>query len=261
MKERSCLCLAVLSLVICARTFAADSLEETRRLATEWVRLRSEAARLESDWSVEKTLLEASNKAMEARLHALEEKRDALRELKAKDLSEEAKLVAQNQQASETLQSAEASLREVTGRLEGLRSQLPPRLSSALELPFQSLKDQALPPGERMQLVMTILNRCLQFNRSLSYNEETVVVDQAAPKGRVLRVLYWGLAQAYGLDSATGKAYRGAPSRGGWTWTEMPGAGSQVETLIAVHLEKAEPQQVEVPARLTGLDSRTEGSR
>jgi hypothetical protein len=260
MNKGNCLLVAVLPLVLLSRSLAADTLEDTRKLAIEWVRLRADAAKLETDWSVEKSLLEASNKAMEARIHMLEEKRDALRELKSKDLSEEGRLGAQNQQASETMHAAEDSLRELTLGLEALRPQLPPRLSAALELPFQSLREAALPPGERMQLVMTVLNRCLQFNRTLSYVEETAVVDAAAPKGRVLRVLYWGLAQAYGYDSATGKAYRGAPSRSAWTWTELPGAGPQVERLLAVHLEKAEPEQVEVPALLAGSAGRKEGA-
>jgi len=257
---RSCL-VSVLITAVCAHAHAADPLEETRRLSIEWVRLRAEAARLESDWTVEKALLEASNKAMEARIAALEERRDSLRELRSKDLSEEARIAEQNKQADVAMRQAGEGLAELVGRLESLRPQLPPRLSAALELPYQSLRDAALPPGERMQLVMTILNRSLQFNRTLTYSEEAVVVDAAAPKGRVLRVLYWGLAQAYGLDSATGKAYRGASFRGGWAWTELPGAGPQVERLLAVHLEKGEPEQILVPTLVTGADRAMEGKR
>jgi hypothetical protein len=100
-----------------------------------------------------------------------------------------------------------------------------------------------------MQMVMTILNRCAQFNRTVTCDEEVLTIA-GEPGSKSLAVIYWGLSHGYALDRAAGKAWLGAPGPGGWQWTPAPEAARQVAALIAVHNDKAEPEFVAVPAQL-----------
>ena len=233
----------------------AETLEEVQKLASEWARLRTESSRIETDWSLEKGLLKSSITALESRIAALEENRAALAAANSKDLAEHAEAVARNAELSAGLKADEASLVEVSQRLVALRASLPPRLSSALELPYRSLSKPGLPVGERMQYVMTIIGRTLSFNRMVTYAEEAVALDGGGEE-RMLRVLYWGLAQAYALDTSTRRAFLGRPVNGAWRWEPIPEAVPQVERLLAIHGEKADPEFVRVPARLGHTDAK-----
>ena len=134
-------------------------------------------------------------------------------------------------------------------KLIRLRPSLPPRLSESLELPYRSLTGSELALGDRMQLTMTVLNRCLQFNRIVSQGEEVLAIaGEAGPKS--LEVIYWGLSHGYALDRAAGKAWLGSPGPQGWHWETRPEAARAVAELIAVYSGKADPGFAAVPAQL-----------
>ena len=239
----------------CAPTSHAEPLDEVQKLASEWVRLRAESSRLEMDWSTEKTLLQGSIQALETRLTGLEETRQAVLAAGARERGEQGDTSAHNADAALALTAAETRLQGLSSELTRLRSSLPPRLSLALELPFRSLAGKELSSGERMHFVMTIINRCIQFNRVITYSEEAVALE-GEKEGRLLRVLYWGLAQAYALDTASHRAYAGRPVGQAWKWEPLPDSADQVATLFAVYNEKADPQYVPIPTRIGGLTSK-----
>ena len=138
---------------------------------------------------------------------------------------------------------------ELVAKVVEMRPSLPPRLSEALELPYRSLANAGLAPGERMQLAMTVLNRCALFNRTVTCGDEVLTIsgEQGA---KSLEVIYWGLSHAYALDRAAGKAWYGAPGARGWQWDPSPAAVRPVVNLMAVYNDKADPDFVAVPAVL-----------
>jgi hypothetical protein len=229
---------------------AAETLESVEKSAGEWVKLRVETSRLETAWKEERTLVESMVTALNERAVAAEEKRDLLKAKTAKDREELDGLRAKIETESNELQAFEARLKGLTGRLTALRPALPPRLSDALEMSFRSLENPALPPGERMQLAMNVLNRCTEFNRSVTVGEEVLTLDgEATAKSR--EVIYWGLSHGYVVDRATRKAWLGAPAGGGWRWEPKPEAFENVVRLIAIATDKADPEFVTVPATVT----------
>jgi hypothetical protein len=231
------------------RVFAADSIESVEKAATEWVKTRAETARLQSDWTAQQELLESTVKALAERAQALEEKRDSLKAKTAKDRDEIETARSKNQTTVTGLQAVETHLTELRDRLVQLRPSLPPRLSEALELAYRSLAATDLGSSERMQATMTVLNRCVQFNRTITYSDEILTIE-GEPGAKSYEVIYWGLSHGYALDRTAGKVWLGSPGPKGWRWEAHAEATPQVVDLIAVFKDKAEPEFAPVPAQL-----------
>ena len=150
---------------------------------------------------------------------------------------------------------AEERLTAVGKQLLALRAKLPPRLVSALELSFKSLEEGDLSPGERMQLTMSVLNRCAQFNGSVNCGEEVLTLD-GEPGAKAVETIYWGLSHGYALDRASGKAWLGTPGAERWSWAPASDAVEPLGRLIAIYNDQLDPELVAVPARLAGATQR-----
>jgi len=231
---------------------AEVTLYEAKQSAAQWVGLRVEAARLESAWREERALVESMATALEERAQATEEKRDLTRAQTSGDRAELEGLREKISAEAGDLQALEAGLRSLTARLQALRPGLPPRLSDALELSYRSLGDEKLGVGERMHVVMTMLNRCAHFNRSVTVGEDVLALEgEATPKS--LEVIYWGLSHGYAIDPTTRQAWLGAPVAGSWRWEPQPEAYAAVADLLSIARDQADPRFVAVPATVSRL--------
>jgi hypothetical protein len=233
-----------------------DSVEAVEKAATEWIKARTETVRLDTDWASQRELLESTVNALNERAQRLEEKKENLKAKTAKERGELEAMRAKNRADHDALQAAEAGLKEMKDKLIQLRPSLPPRLSEALEMSYRSLAGSELGLGERMQLTMTVLNRCAQFNRTITCDEEVLTIE-GEPGPRSLEVIYWGLSHGYALDRTGRKAWLGSPGPQGWHWEPHPEAVKQVAELIAVHNDKTEPDFIPVPAKLAHLSTET----
>ncbi len=225
-----------------------DPLTLGENAAREWIRVRTETNQLETEWKLQRPLLESTVAALQERAGSLEEKRDGLTAKTAKDREEIAALKATKTQTEAELAEAQKRLDAVAARLVQIRPTLPPRLSEALEFSYRTLADPKVCVGERMQTVVTMLGRCMQFNRGVSLGEEVLAIDSGPP--RSLEVIYLGLGQGYALDRAAGKVWRGGPGSAGWQWEPRPESRPAIERLIAIYNDKADPEFVPVPAVL-----------
>ena len=226
---------------------AADTLETVEKSADRWVKLRMETVRLETAWQDERSLVESMVAALNERAVAAEEQRDLVRAKTAKERAELDGLRAKIEAEGNQVRVVDARLKDLTGRLVALRPALPPLLSGALEMSFRSLDNPALPPGERMQLVMNVLNRCAQFNRSINVGEDVLALDGTSST-KSFEVIYWGLSYGYAVDRTAGKAWLGTSRDGGWRWEPKPEAFQNVLRLIDIAADKADPDFVVVPA-------------
>jgi len=235
---------------------APDPVETVEKAAADWVKVRAEVTRIETEWSTQQRLLDSSLSGFGERATALEAKRDFLLSKTAADREEIAGLEVADKASAAGLQATEAQLQTMSARLLGLRASLPPRLSAALDLPYKSLAGSGLTVGERMQLVMTVLNRCTQFNRAITCEEELLTVTGGATP-QLLEVVYWGLSHGYALDRTAGKAWFGSPGPQGWQWEPLPDGAAAVARLVTIYRGKAEPAFVEVRGRLKNLSAGT----
>lgn len=228
------------------------SAENVEVVAAEWVKTRIETTRIETDWALQRQLLESTVTGFTERAQTLETKRDYLQAKTAKDREEIAALEAMDKTSVLNLQAVEERVKAMSTRLLQLRRSLPPRLSTALEMSYRSLAANNLTVSERMQLNMTVLNRCAQFNRAISDEQEIIDINSGG-NSELLEVIYWGLSQGYALNRTTGQAWLGFPGPQGWTWESHPEAAAAVTRLISIHHDKSDPDFVTVPARISEI--------
>jgi hypothetical protein len=226
-----------------------DPLEPAEKAAGDWIKVRLETSRLETDWLTDRPLLESTVEGLKQRAATLEEKRDHVKAGTARDRDEIEAMKAKNRAAAEDLRDVDARLQALTRGLVDLRPSLPPRLSEALELLYRSLGSPGISTGERMQVAMTMLNRCAQFNRAVTYGEDVLSIDANGGE-RSFEVIYWGLGHAYALDRGAERAWYGAPGPKGWQWEPLPDSAAAVARLMAIYGDKADPGFVLVPAGL-----------
>jgi hypothetical protein len=227
----------------------ADSVDELEKASADWVKVRAETAQVGSDWLAQKPFLASIVDGLAERADAADVKHEFLQAKTAKDREDLSALEASSKASSSGLRAADSQLMEMNARLLRLRPSLPPRLSAALELPYKGLAASDITVGDRMQLTMTVLNRCIQFNRVITCDDEVLKVeDSKNPK--LMEVIYWGLSHGYALDRSAGNAWLGSPGPEGWHWEPLPESSKQVAQLLAVYHGKSEPRFVEVPAKL-----------
>ena len=195
----------------------AESFENVEKSASEWLKLRTEASRAETAWKEERVLLEATIAATNERAAALEEKRDAAKAKTAKDREDLETLHNKCTKESEELKAFDARVKSLATQILALRPNLPPRLADALELSFTSLGDPAIPSGERLQIAMSALNRCVQFNHSITVSDDALTINGTGTE-KLYTVIYWGMGQAYAVDRASHTVWIGGPSAQGWHW-------------------------------------------
>lgn len=242
---------SVAVLFLPAAMFGAEpvTLQTIEKSAREWVKTRTETVRLETEWASERGLLASTVEGMKERAQLLEEKHAEWKAKTAEERTELDGLEAKRAAAASEVAAVEARLSALTAELMRLRPGLPPRLSDALEMSFRSLAGTELSVGERMQLAMTVLNRCAQFNRGITQGEEVLTLEGEAG-AKSLEAIYWGLSHGYALDRASGRAWFGSPKGERWQWEPRPEATAQVEQLIAIHTDRADPAFVSVPAHV-----------
>lgn len=241
----------VLYFLLNAAAWAAtdDPLESVEKRSETWVQTRVETSRLEESWTTERALLESTLAGYKERISVLREKQELALAKTAKEREEVATLQTKAKSGRAELQSFEARLKALQVSLVQLRPFLPPRLSAGLDFAYRSLDNPELTGGERMQLTMTVLNRCAQFNRTLTCGEDILNLD-TAEGAKAVPVIYWGLSHGYALDAASSRAWLGRPGKDGWQWEKVPEAAPAVAKLIAINHDKSDPEFVSIPAKL-----------
>jgi len=238
---------ALLLCALLAPAWGASPLDDVQKTVTEWVRVRAETARIEDDWTWQQMLMQSTLEALQERTRQLEAQRTELEARTAEERRDTADLMAHQQALKDAQAQAANHLGLLGERLVRMRAWLPPRLSVALELPYRSLAKPDADASERMHYAMVILNRCVQFNRTVSVDEEMITASNG--ERRLMEVVYWGLSHGYALDRSSNEAYIGAPTESAWAWTTLPGMAPQVAKLIKASLDKAEPAFVILPAQ------------
>jgi Protein of unknown function (DUF3450) len=251
-------CWSILIVLVTPLIGAADTLEEADKSAGEFVKLQVENARLETEWRSQRELLGSLVRALQERAASLAEKRDLTKAKTAKDREELDAIRARIQRENDDSRVFESRLNAVSAKLLSLRSSLPPHLSEALEMSYRTLAGAEAPPGERLQQVMNVLNRCAQFNRMVFVGEDVLTLEGEPPE-KSLEVIYWGLSHGYAVDRVARKAWLGSPGPTGWRWEARPEAFGSVTELLAIAKDKADPTYVAVPATVTRSLSATPG--
>lgn len=257
---RRALAVVVASFALALAGAQTDPFEQLQQSAREWARIKDALSQLESNWQWEQEWIKASLAATQAEETRLLATKRRLETAAAENLS-------QRDRTESLAEAVDTELSELTERLNRLaltltqlRPYLPPRLAASLELPYRTLDERDRPANERLIAATNIINRALNFNRSITLSEEPISsVEQ--PRQTLFEVLYWGLSHAYALDRSTGKAYFGHPHAQGWTWSEQPQIAAALRKAIAMQKGELDPAFVNLPARVIDVDALLQRSK
>lgn len=234
----------------CLLTLHADDvMAPLGNVTAQWVATRDATVKAQAEWDSQRDLLQASIDAMRERAQTLEEQRDLLQARTTKNREDLAAQERENAECRQRLRESEQHVAAVDAALLALRPQLPPRLSAALAVVSRSLADPSVGPSERMQLTLTFLTRCEQFNHTITAGEEVLAVEGES-RPRLLDSIYWGTSVGYAYDRTSGRAWLGRPSPEGWRWEPCPQAAAAVRTLLDAGQNQSEPQFVSVAAQI-----------
>jgi len=245
---RLCACLWCL-LAIAPLGLNSQSFESLHDSAKKWIELEQEKSRVENDWDWQKEVLQATLSGLEEKKRQLVQKRDELVLQQETDRNELEGLEMRAKALSEELDATFQHVQHSINQLIRLRPSLPPQLASSLDLAFDSLTAQTVSMSEKLQLLVTVVNRCGEFNHAITYSEEIVYASDAQD-GHVMKVVYWGLSHAYAFDPQSGATYFGGPSGNVWRWEQRKELQQPLLQLISILNEEADPRFIDIPVRM-----------
>lgn len=244
-----------LTLGICVAALplrAQRSVEATRDVLDQWVQTRQITSQANSDWRLERSILSDTQALLRGELERLQASLLELQGSASAADEDRAQLTA----SKEAMNAAAAVIAVRIGTLEAQIQTILPTLPEPLLDNIQPLirrlpQDPAnttLSLGERVQNIVGILSQADKFNRTLTHTSDARTLDD----GRVIQVrtLYWGLAMAYYVDASGTYAGIGVPSKAGWQWPQVEGAGARIQQLLEVSTGSEAIQFVELPARI-----------
>lgn len=245
---------AVIAIIAYGTLTAQDSsVAESRTALQEWVETRQIISREKADWALLKEVLADSEELLAAQLGLLTEKLAELEDSQTAADEEREKLMASNEALKEATRSLDKTISAVEVKLLALVPSFPQPLRDGVDplvrrIPRPGTESKAS-LGERVQNIVGILSQADRFNSRITLVNRT----QQLKDGREVQVstLFWGLGQAYFVDTTGTYAGVGLPTPEGWVFEEVSGLAPSVAELIRVYRgESNQINFVAVPARV-----------
>lgn len=239
-------------LVLTASAQKAD-VDTTRGALQEWVETRQIIAKEQADWTLLKETLIDTKELLSTQQTQLDEKLKDLEATKTAADDEREKLLAENEELKAATESLKVKVSEIEANLLAIVPSLPETLQDAIDplvrrIPKPGTESKAS-LGERVQNIVGILSQAEKFNGKITLVNRT----QKLPDGREVQVstLYWGLGQAYFVDTTGTFAGIGYPTPEGWVYEEVDGLAPDVNELISVYEgEATEVNFISMPAQI-----------
>lgn len=214
---------------------SATAIGQTRQALEEWVQTRRMISEERSEWSLLKGSLMDTVDLLTRQRERLKEKTSDLKESQSAADEQREKLLSENAR----LEKASAALVEIVATVEQRILELIPLFPEPLFETVEPLLRRIPDPdevarislGARMQNIVGILGQAEKFNGQVTLANRT----QSLPDGREVRVktLYWGLGQAWFVDTAGSFGGVGYPSVEGWVFEEVEGIAPAVTKLLS----------------------------
>jgi hypothetical protein len=231
---------------------AQEDVESARTALEKWVETRQILSAERRDWALGRDLLES-------RIQLVQDEIDAAR---AKLAETEVSIAAAEQKQTEL----EFGNLELRGTTDGLRSaiaaleqrtaallpQLPPPLLDRLQSLVQRLPEDPqateLTLAPRFLTVVGVANEVNKFNRAVHLSSE--VRELGPGTSAEVRVLYFGLGQAYYVTADGRQAGVGRPGPTGYQWAQRNEIAAEVDAAIAIFQNEREAEFVRLPVHV-----------
>lgn len=219
------------------------TIELTREMIAKWVDTRNQITAAEADWKSEQRILQNQVELLERELAELEEEIEQAEEDTDAAAAQRQELAAQRDELQTSIDTIEGVIGKYEAELRAIVPYLPAPLTEELDTLISKLPNPDVdkrPPaiGERVVVVVTILNQIDKFNNQVTLKTQTYELDDG--KRINVSVLYYGLAQAFFADESGVIGGLMRPAEGGWEWIEQNAIAPAVRSAVAEY-KKEEP--------------------
>lgn len=231
--------------VVCGESPMAEG----RTALEQWVQTRQLISRTRSDWQSDKEMFEQNVKLYERELGSVAEQMSKVSTNSVQVDKERTEAEALKKSANESLERAREFAAQFEVKLKALAPRLPVPLQDILKPLLSRIStdpNTRSDVGERLQVIVGILNEVDKFNNAVSVFSE----KRKNPQGEEMAVetVYVGLGAAYFVNDAGDFAGMGAPGTNGWEWTTRPELASPVKDVLRIYRNERPARFIALPA-------------
>lgn len=215
-----------------------------------WLGLQSQIAKAKNDWKSERLLLEGSIGILESEQATLLSSIDSNEEASQVYTANRDRIKTRVDEHRESLALLAEPLRTLETELKLLVPRLPEPLQREVRSHLAKVDSKNAPVTSRTQSLVASFTAIDRFSNSLTSRRAA----RPGPDGGEVsvRILYWGLAVAYAVDEANGRAWVIQPTAAGWEWQQRDEIYPKaLELLESYEAETEDPRLIEVPATLS----------
>jgi hypothetical protein len=217
---------------------AAQSAVDAFRAKTEkWVETRQLISQESSEWEAERETLRATRGLLEQQRETLAAEIAELEESNTASDDERRDLLLERGEYQRAGHALEQKIRGLEEEVLALVPRLPEPLQERLQLLLVQIPSDpaksASPLAQRLMNVLGVLAQAEKFNGTATFVGETRAVNGGQ---RVqVRTLYWGLGQAFYVDTPGEIGGIGRPGPDGWEFTDDPELADDVRRLLDIY--------------------------
>lgn len=229
---------------------AAGKISKIESDTDRWIELQSKIAQSKNSWKNERLLLESSIEILEAEEATLQQGIASNEQASTVYIANRDRIAQLVEEQRESLDTIAEPLMSLEAELRSLMPKLPTPLRLEVQSHLAKLDGESSPVTSRAQSLVASLTAIDRFSNSLTSKREA----RPGPNGGEVsvRVLYWGLAVAYGVDEANGRAWVILPGASGWDWNQQDEIfEAALELIDGYEKESEDPQLVELPTTLS----------
>lgn len=215
-----------------------------------WIELQSQIAKSKNDWKNERLLLGSSIEILEAEQATLIESIASNEQASGVYVANRDRIKRRVVEQRDSLAGLKEPLRALESELKVLLPRLPSPLRQEVQSHLAKVDAESASVASRAQSLVSSLTAIDRFSNSLTIKR---VVRPGPDGGEVsVRVLYWGLAVAYGVDVANGRAWMIRPGGSGWEWQPRDEIFAEVLELVESYENRSDdPRLIALPASLS----------
>lgn len=246
--------MAVLGLValVSAAAGAETQVDAFRTRIEKWVETRQILSQEQSDWEAERETLRATRDLLRDEKKALAAEIADLQASSTSADEEREGLLAKRDGYQGASEALEREIRDLEQQVKGLAKRLPDPLQKKLEMLLVQIPEDPdatrVQPGQRLMSVLGVLAQAEKWNGTANFVGETRPIGH---KELQVRTLYWGLGEAFYVDSQGETAGFGYPTDGGWQFTNDPELAGRARQLLDIYEGNVDAIEfVELPVEL-----------
>ncbi|MEM1085755.1 MAG: DUF3450 family protein [Verrucomicrobiota bacterium] len=240
-----------------AQESEASPTEKLKDSIREWIETNREIQKQEDDWDRDREVLTAHRDGLRTEIEELKQQIEALQSTKGEAdkkslemVETHDKLKAANELKSEQLVELEKSLAERLPAIPPMLMEDPrvEQMVTDLKLAVAKGADSGIAENSRLNNVLNLMASIEQFQGLIhSDNDAREVAD-----GRKLNIkmVYFGLSAAYGVDESGEVALVGKPGSDGWVFEERNDLAPRIKQLVDVMNGDEDAKFVTLPIEL-----------